>query len=144
MLARSHGRLVAITVEGKVDEERGPRVEDWQKQESTGKRVRLTFLREKLGLSGTRLGHIRYQLLTRTAAALIEADRFNASTALMLVHSFSRWHTGCKDYQAFLELFGEKGALNKITSLGDKNGVELYTSWVTGEERYLQGSTVGA
>ena len=93
-----------------------------------------------LGSAGTgkeSLGQIRYQLLHRTAYALLEAKRFNASVAVMLVHSFSQEHAWFEDYQAFLGLFDVIGAPNTVTFSGVRNGVELYLSWVTGEEQYL-------
>ena len=137
VLARSQGQMITIAVEGKVAESFGATVAGWQKRDSKGKRCRLEFLRQLLGLSGKSLGPIRYQLLHRTASALIEAERFHASAALMLVHSFSQENAWFEDYQAFLNLFGKSGAPNSVTHVGERNGVELYLSWVTGEERYL-------
>ena len=142
VLARSSEGLISITVEGKVAEPFGPTVGGWKIKDSPGKRKRFDLLCRLLGLSGTSLEHIRYQLLHRTASALIEAERFNASAAIMLVHSFSQEHAWFEDYQAFLKLFDKRGAPDSITYVGERNGVELYLSWVTGEERYLKISTV--
>ena len=138
VLAHHQGKLVTIAVEGKVAESFGPIVSRWKVPESKGKQCRLEYLRQLLGLSGKSLDSIRYQLLHRTASALIEAERFNSSAAMMMVHSFSQEHEWFEDYQAFLNLFGKSGAPNSITHVGEKNGVELYLSWVTGEERYLK------
>ena len=85
-----------------------------------------------------KFNYVRYQLLHRTASALIEDERFNASAAMMMVHSFSQEHVWFEDYQAFLDLFGKSGAPNSITHVGERYGVELYLSWVTGEERFLK------
>jgi hypothetical protein len=75
-----------------------------------------------------RVDHISYQLLHRTAAALIEAERFNANTAVTLIHSFSGDRVGFKDYQAFISLFGKWSKPNTVTNVGRRNGVQLYTS----------------
>ncbi len=138
VLAHSPGQLITIAVEGKVAESFGPTISEWQKRNSKGKQVRFKYLCELLGLSGKSLDQVRYQLLHRTASALIEAERFNASTAMMMVHSFSQEHEWFEDYQAFLNLFGKSGAPNSITHVGERNGVELYLSWVTGEQRFLK------
>jgi hypothetical protein len=42
-----------------------------------------------LGLSWPQALELRYQLLHRTAAAILEADRFECSQAVMLVHHFA-------------------------------------------------------
>ena len=138
LLARSGNKLITIAVEGKVDEPFGQTVSEWQQPDSQGKRDRLGALRRRLGLLSSDLYHIRYQLLHRTASALIEAERFRASCALMLVHSFNQEHKGYDDYEAFLQLFGRSAARNQITFLGEKNEVGLYASWVTGERRYVE------
>ena len=47
--------------------------------------------------------HSKYQLLHRTASAIIEAERFNANHALMLVHSFSLANEWYGDFE-FIKL----------------------------------------
>ena len=81
---------------------------------------------------------VRYQLLHRAASAVIEANRFNAAHAMMLIHSFSQAHKWFEDYQRFLSLFGVKGDPNTITSVGRRGSLLLYFAWVRGEERYLR------
>ena len=49
---------------------------------------------------------LRYQLFHRSASALLEAQRYDASTALLLVHSFSSAKAGFADYAAFLRALG--------------------------------------
>ena len=53
------------------------------------KEARLNFLCEMLGIDPDRARLLRYQLVHRTCAALIEAKRFGAKHAAMIVHSFS-------------------------------------------------------
>ena len=138
VLASSERGLISITVEGKVDEDFGPLTGDWREDGSPGKRERLADLRKRLRLSRKRVDHIRYQLLHRTAAALIEAERFYANTAIMLVHSFSQEHARFEDYQAFIGLFGKSAEPNSVTYIGRRYGIALYTAWVVGEPEFLQ------
>ncbi len=137
VLGKSGNQLVSITVEGKVNETLGPTVAEKRKDMSPGVKERLEFLVDLLQLKDKALDPIRYQLLHRTASALIEADRFSASSALMLVHSFSQEHKWFEDYAAFAGLYGIEAELNKVHYVGRFNGKELYIAWVTGEAVYL-------
>jgi hypothetical protein len=105
-LARSTGKLVSITVEGKVSEPFGPTVQEWRTEASSGKSQRLTFLCEQLGIQSAVPDALRYQLLHRAASAVIEAKRFSATDAVMLVHSFSQSSEWFQDYAAFVSLLG--------------------------------------
>ena len=83
------GALVVLAIEGKVAEPFGPLVGEWRADASGGKEARLHALRRTLGLDdGPELDVLRYQLLHRAASALIEAGRFSAQHAVLLVHSF--------------------------------------------------------
>ena len=138
VLGKSGNQLVSITVEGKVNEAFGPTVAEKRKDMSPGVKERLEFLVDLLQLKDKALDPIRYQLLHRTASALIEAERFCASHALMLVHSFSQKHKWFEDYVAFTGLYDVKAELNTIHYAGEFNGKDLYLGWVTGEKEYLQ------
>jgi hypothetical protein len=87
----------------------GPTLADWRAKASEGRAQRLRFLIRILGLEDEPVGATRYQLLHRTASALIEAERFHAVAAVMLVHSFSQSRTGWTDFEAFLRMFGARG-----------------------------------
>ena len=50
VLAKGEGELISIAVEGKVSEPFGPTVDEWIKNDSSGKQQRLTFLLNLLGL----------------------------------------------------------------------------------------------
>ena len=78
----------------------------------------MSFICKALGLNHSPVDSIRYQLLHRTASAVVEARRFNAAHAMMLVHSFSPSDEWFDDYNQFLALFGTTGALDTITSVG--------------------------
>ena len=77
-LGRSQDQLVSIAVEGKVSEPFGPTIREWQAESSAGKTRRLAYLLSLLELPSTPES-LRYQLLHRTASAIIEARRFKSS-----------------------------------------------------------------
>jgi hypothetical protein len=133
VLAKGGGDLIAIMVEGKVSEPFGPTVEEWLEGASVGKKRRLEYLQETLGLSAPVPSTIRYQLLHRTASAIIEAKRFNAPNAMMLVHSFSRSNEWFEDYATFASLLGIKPTVGVVHLVKEVHGTNLYLSWVTGD-----------
>jgi hypothetical protein len=137
VLARTGTELVSIAVEGKVAEPFGPTLAEWLDGSSAGKRERLEFLRNELGLPEDIPGTVRYQLMHRTASAIMEAKRFCASHAVMLVHSFNQSHLWFEDFSAFAALFGIRVEVNRLTSVGQRGGVHLHLGWVCGCEKYL-------
>lgn len=138
ILAKANNQLVSITVEGKVSEPFGETITKWKKDNSKGKDIRLNFLLDKLGLKGNKqIDTIRYQLLHRTASAIIEAEKFKAENALMLVHSFSKSNEWFDDYSQFLALFNLNAKPNSLVFAKNINGINLYFGWVKGDEKYL-------
>lgn len=130
---RPTGELVTIAVEGKAAEPFGDHtVRDWRDGASPGKTERLAHLLSVLGLADdARIGDIRYQLLHRTASAVIEARRFGARHTVVLVHSFSPTHAWFDDYKRFAALYDttpEDGQLAPVADLGD---VRLHLGWVS-------------
>jgi hypothetical protein len=140
VLARnSSNSLVAITLEGKVSESFDQSLSKWNKEGSRSKAERLTFIKNKLGLANEALPEIRYQLLHRTASAMIEAERFTATSAMMIVHSFSQSDSWFEDYQAFVHLYGiDNAVIGKLYHLGEISGINLFSGWVRGDEKFLK------
>ncbi len=137
VLARSPGGLVAVAVEGKVDEDFGPLVDEWYARPSLGKQERWRFITAKLGLHGVSARGLRYQLFHRLASAVIEAERFGARDAVMLVHSFKGRRDLFGDYSAFVELFGREAKRGTIVQLEAPHSIRLHAGWVTGNPRHL-------
>jgi hypothetical protein len=136
VLARTtDGQLVVIMVEGKVAETFGPTLETWLMECTPGKLERLEFLCKTLGLKKEPPPLIRYQLLHRTVSAILTAREFNATYALMIVHSFSPVHAWLEDYQAFLGLFDAKGDAEQLTEIQGHKHPRLYTGWVSDQPR---------
>jgi len=138
VLARAGDDLVSIAVEGKVSESFGPTIKKWRTDSSPGKDERLKYLCDKLGLEQPLPDKLRYQLLHRTASAIIEAERFNASHAVMLVHSFSQSDECFQDYKDFVALFGKKASVDQFVSVGTRGNVSLHFAWVRGEVSFLE------
>jgi len=139
------GEKCVLAVEGKVDEGFGKEsVEEWLKSGncSENRIKRLSHILGKLGLSCKDvraikgLKDVRYQLLHRTACAVIEAERFNATHAAMIVHSFSQKQkpTGLGDFENLLCKMKvkslEAGKLHEVTERNIPFGVSLSLGWV--------------
>ncbi|XOV83805.1 MAG: DUF6946 family protein [bacterium] len=91
-----------------------------------------------LDLTGQDLQSIRYQLLHRTASAVIEANRFHAQTAIMLVHSFSQEDMWYEDFTDFSALFGIAPIKDHAHFAGQKSVEDLYLGWIVGNSEYLE------
>ena len=138
ILATGDDQLISIMVEGKVSEPFGETIAEWKAQYGKGKKERLDYLCKLLQLDKTHIDYIRYQLLHRTASAVIEANRFNTKNALMLVHSFSQVDEWFDDYNEFLALFGARGEVDSLVFAKNISGIDLYFGWVNGNKRYLE------
>jgi hypothetical protein len=129
-----------LGVEAKVDESFGPRVADWD-DGSPGKTQRLAGLVERLGLDKNAVGHLRYQLLHRTVATLIEAERHNARDCAMIVQSFCAppRRAGFTDFQAFAAALSipidQPGKLSRPLERG---GIILRLGWAEDRIRVQQ------
>ena len=137
VLARCATGLVSIAVEGKVGESFGPTISEWMSTPTPGKKIRLEFLGEILGIGMEFPEDIRYQLLHRTASAIIEARRFTARHAVLMVHSFSQDNQWFEDYENFVRLFGTVGIRDQVVTSTIFKGVQLHFVWVRGNKKYL-------
>ena len=134
-LVRHARGLATYTIEGKVDEPFGPTVGEWSVSASPGKIERLEYLCGLLGLPACPLD-VRYQLVHRTAAALIEAERFDAKLAGMIVHSFSpekRWFAEFARFGALLGCTIEPG---QSATISVPSGRSLMIGWAAGDQRF--------
>jgi hypothetical protein len=90
VLASGEGKRISIAVEGKAEDSFAEPLGTWLSGASAGKVERLSYLKSVLGLSGELSKEIGYQLLHRAASAVIEANRFSAPFAVLIVHSLQR------------------------------------------------------
>ena len=136
--ARGETGLVAIAVEGKVDESLGPTVGQKRAEKSAGVDERLEYLEKALSLRGPCPDGIRYQLLHRTVSAIRIAKDFAAESAVMLIHSFSpsnKWH---QDFEAFASLLEGASKAGTLLSIGERAGIKLYIGWCRGDQRFRE------
>ncbi len=131
-----NGALISIAVEGKVSETFGQNLKEWKPNNSTGKKKRFNFLKEKLDLENIP-ENIRYQLLHRSASAILEAERFNAKTAIMLVHSFHQELLWFDDFANFAALYDINADVNKLHFAKEINGISFYMAWAKGDKDFL-------
>ena len=136
-LMRHEEGLATYTIEGKVDEPFGPTVGEWSKNASVGKIERLDFLCTTLGISACP-PDIRYQLLHRTVSALVEADRFAASMAGMIVHSFSPELRWSHEFIRFAKLLGCDIKVGEAAVLETPSGKPLMVAWANGDQRFRE------
>lgn len=104
ILARMPSDLGVIAVEAKAGETFGEMIQAWNT--SPGREVRLKWACGLFGLDPAACGLLRWQLFHRTAAAVLEAKRFLAPKAIMLVHDFAAQPSWVDDYKAFAQALG--------------------------------------
>lgn len=131
---RTHAGLGIIAVEAKVNEAFGPTVKEWLAEDKNGagaRRARLETLCSLLNLDPDRATGLRYQLIHRTASAVIEAHNYCAKHAAMIVQSFCPKRSWFEDFAAFTEALNLGPAEpGRISQAGNFAGVELRLGWV--------------
>nr|WP_262271835.1 hypothetical protein [Microvirga sp. HBU65207] len=126
-LLRVGPNTAGMAVEGKVEESFGPTLGEWLDGASDGKRQRLSYLRDLLGLHLEPLpSTLRYQLLHRTASAIIEASRFKTDAAIMVVQSFSDKATSKDDFLQFVDLLRGQMQDKGLAEIKLPNGLPLF------------------
>jgi hypothetical protein len=134
--------ILVLGVEGKVNEPFGEFVSDWNDY-SPSKLRRLAGLIQKLRLKKSKIiGSLRYQLLHRTVATLLEAEKAGAAEAVMLVQSFSPNDVRADfvDFQNFAAAMGAPvaapGALSQPIQL---DRIPLRLGWTINSMRETLG-----
>lgn len=129
--AKLSNGFLAIAVEGKVKEPFDKYV--FQKEMTPGVEARILNLCDRLEISADAVQSIRYQLLHRTVSAVLEAERYGAEHALMLVQSFCASNTSFADYHDFATLLGfpeNAIQINQILGFKQLGNVKLHLGWV--------------
>lgn len=131
-LVRTRIGVIACGVEAKVAESFDKTVAEWSASASAGKQLRLAYLCQAIGLPHPPPGELRYQLFHRTAAALIEANRFGCVGAAMIVHSFSPEKKWLKDFQDFANALGASIDADRPAIIQTPSGLPLLLGWACG------------
>jgi hypothetical protein len=132
-LLRAGQSTISMAVEAKAGERLGETVGEWRSDAGprSGKPVRLAAIRELLVLGGIDLDPVRYQLLHRAASALIEAERFGAAKALVLVQAFGGEADAksLADAGRFAGLYAKDFKEGRVVHLTDRTAVPLLLAW---------------
>ena len=140
---------VIMAVEGKAKERFDLTVDEWlaRATKPETRHRRLQFLCELLGLDPKNVGSLRYQLLHRTASAVLEAAVTGAAQAVVLVHSYSHESSdNRRDWSLFLTALGIDGGLERavagsrtlgISSARCSRDIPTTFVWVEDEPRPL-------
>jgi hypothetical protein len=133
-LLRTPKATVSMAVEAKSGETFDKYVSEWIRDASSqsGKPKRLAALKQVLGIGEANLEGVRYQLLHRTASPLLEATRFHASAAVLLIQSFggNRDDNSYRDYCRFCELMECDATRNTLSLSNRKTDVPLLIGWL--------------
>jgi hypothetical protein len=130
--------LCTIAVEAKAGEDFGPTIAARRAEASAGQQNRLAYLQELLGMKFD--GAIRYQLLHRTASAIIAARDFHARTTVMLVHAWNSTPEQRRDFEAFSEAMGAENCGPNVKAIGRSDAPSLFLAWVDGDPEFLRAS----
>jgi hypothetical protein len=120
----------ALAVEAKVEELFGEPVGDWLAAGSGNRRKRLDGLLDLLGAESPD-GSLRYQLFHRTAAAILEAQRFRTGVAAMIVQSFSPTRRWFDDFAAFCRFLGHEAEPDRPIEHRLPDGRRLILGWAS-------------
>ena len=101
-----------------------------------GAEARLEYLHRLLELEPSGSGTLRYQLLHRTAAAILLAQRFHAGAAALVIHSFSPESRWFGDFEAFGKAMGAGLQQGHLTRVGIRGGIPFYAGWAAGDQRF--------
>lgn len=137
-IVRTGAQTCSLAVEAKVNEPFGPTIGEWLIDASTGKRERLDSICSLLGLTDPPPDHIRYQLLHRTAAAIVEAHRFKTDRAAMIVQSFASDHAWYNDFASFCAALNVTDGRNTGLHLELPNNLPLTIGWATGSKMFVE------
>jgi hypothetical protein len=112
-------------------------VEEKRKEASPGQSARLNHLQNLLGIAEL-TGNIRYQLLHRTASALLTARLFHAQTAVMLIQAFGDKASQQKDFRVVGEMLNAREVSAGMYSISRAETPTLFLAWCQGDQQFLE------
>ena len=136
-LARNERGLCVVAVEAKVNEDFGPLLKDKRAEMSTDQNDRLVSLHSLLGVEKFD-DAIRYQLLHRTASAILTAREFHAHVAVMIVQSFGNRSSLRDDFDSFCRAMGAQEMRGGIKVVRSFNKPRLFLGWCDGDHKFLE------
>ncbi len=135
-LCRNREGLCIVAVEAKVHEDFGPLVGQKRAEASSGQSSRIAYLERLLHV--TRFDDtIRYQLVHRTASALLTAQQFHAGSAVMMVQAWDAPAARRSEFEAFCAALSGKQLAPLVYSLPAFERPKLFLAWCDGDPRFL-------
>jgi hypothetical protein len=126
LLLRIETGLAVVGVEAKAGEGFGKSVRD-----QVPNPERVSLLCERLRIDPAVAAPLPYQLLHRTVATILEAQRYGTDRAMMVVHSFTHDPEAFAGYKAFADAIGLTGPeVDSPTSTSLFEGVFLRLAWI--------------
>jgi hypothetical protein len=126
--------MLSLTVEAKANEAFGDEiVENWlaarkTKESIDNRKTRFDYVRSHLPMADSFLS-VRYQLLHRCAASVIEANRFGYLHAAFIVQAFNPPEKSFQDYATFCQALKIR-ALREELATTSVDGILLSVGWV--------------
>lgn len=135
-LCRNDAGLCIVAVEAKVNEDFGPLIQEKRIDPSPGQTMRLIYLETLLGV----VFHdkIRYQLLHRTASALLTGRAFHAHAAVMLVHSFGSRENLKADFVDFCAALKGRQIGPDFYCVESIERPRLFLGWCHGDDQFTK------
>jgi hypothetical protein len=134
-ITRNELGLAVIAVEAKVNEDFGPTVQAKRAEISTGQTVRMDYLHSLLGVDRFDDG-IGYQLLHRTASALLAANQFHADVAVMMIHSWGTNPALKQDFQTFCDVLESERLPGGLKVVRRFTAPALFLGWCEGDASF--------
>lgn len=131
-ICRNELGLCILAVEAKVLEDFGPLLADKRAESTSGQSDRLAYLHSLLGVDRFD-DTIRYQLVHRTASALLTAREFHASVGVMLVHAFDTPAAQRGEFEAFRKALGAHEVAPFVYLVKQFRDPDLFLMWCNGD-----------
>ena len=134
-LLRSQRGYVSLGVEAKAGEPFDETVHKWLSDDGPheGRLKRLKWLCAELGTDASLAvcGPLRYQLFHRTVAVLLEAKRWGAFVAVMVVQAFPGACSSLEDFRRFGKYLGADVEMDQLVSVPSHVEPRLYIGWIS-------------
>ena len=134
-VCRNDAGLCVLGVEAKVSEDFGPLLAEKRAGASPGQAQRIAYLEDLLGVARFDDG-VRYQLVHRTASALLTARQFHAAAAVMVVHAFDTPIDQRRDFEVFTAALRAEQVAPLVFRVPALKAADLYLAWCDGDPAF--------
>lgn len=129
--------LCIVAVEAKVHEDFGPLVGGKRSGASSDQLARIAYLEELFHVDRF-ADELRYQLIHRTASALLTARDFHASSAVMVVQAWDAPAARRTDFEAFCRAVSAVQLAPLVFRLPAFAHPQLFVAWCDGDQSFQE------